>query len=261
MTHSKLIKDDHLVEVLFELRYGSDKLTDDFVGKFHDSLRESYPYREDMAAQFVKFEMRPEQGGWKTITSKDSENDPLDIVRYRFKNADSNRLCQLGNGILSINFLKYESIDIFVGEVARIVEAHNRVFAPQSYRRVGLRYINHFPHGQDRNPINLLSWSARLPKDKRHEVVSNVQQTLLNMGDTGFQSIVVAYPQMNQTQQRIILLDIESFLHFQQPVEPNLEVLGNWMREANEEIWKSFIGALTPSFFKELQYGSNTKAN
>jgi uncharacterized protein (TIGR04255 family) len=263
MTHGRLKKDDHLVEVLFELRYGSEKVTDDFVEKFYSLIEQTYPQREAIVAQFVKFEMRPEEGGWKTVTSEDSKDDPLDVVRYRFKNAEGTRICQLGNGILSINFLKYEGFDDFVREVSQIVEFHNSIFLPASYRRLGLRYMNHFSYTEDWNPSNLLAWSARVPSylDQDSLVVSNIQQTLLNVGDSGFQNIVVAYPQMNQAQQSIILLDVENFLQFQQPVEPNLETLNGWMQKAHDKVWNAFIGALNPQFLEELQHGSSTKSS
>jgi uncharacterized protein (TIGR04255 family) len=261
MTHGKLAKDDHLVEVLFELRYSSDRSTDALVEKFHDSLKQDYPEHEKMTTQFVRFQMQPEDGAWKTVTSNDSENETLDIVRYRFKNVDGTRLCQLGNGILSINFLKYEGFDIFAQEVLRLVELHDSVFHPQTYRRLALRYMNHFPYSQDRSPISLLSWLVKLPEDEEHQVVSNVQQVLLNKGNVGFQSVVVAYPQMNQAQQSIILLDIENFLHFQQPVEANSEALAGWIQEAHEQVWNAFTTALTPDFLEEIRYGKHTKQN
>ena len=66
---------------------------------------------------------------------------------------------------------------------------------------------------------------------------------------------------MNQAQQSVILLDIESFLQFQQPVNPNLEALDNWMKSSHEKIWDAFTKALTSKFFEELQHGTYTRSN
>jgi uncharacterized protein (TIGR04255 family) len=260
-SHGKLGK-TYLAEVIFELRYDASVLTASVVDNFYEKIKHQFPHRENLAYSVLEFEVR-QDSAWEPVPEPSDE--PLDLLRFRFLSEDKKKLCQLGNGIISVNHLSYASFDSFIKDVLDVLQTQAAVFDLTAYRRLGLRYINQFPIADD--PQDVFSWSAKRPPNlnadneplifPKGELVLNQQQTMLNMGGLGHQNVIVAYPVQSQHQQNIMVLDIDHFLQFPQQVQPNLEFLKEWVLEVHERIWETFVQALTPDYFKELKHANN----
>lgn len=186
------LNNNRLVEAIFELRYETKKATENVKNSLVEHLRSDYAEPEELTQQVLHFQFGPSTD-WKPAVTNE---EPDDLIRYRFKARNGNRLVQLGKGIFSFNELSYSGFDKFREDLRVVLRAHEAAANPSSYRRLGLRYINHFPFRKD--PESIFRWAAQKPSNlsEREVVVSNLQQTVIRFDPIGFQRIVVTYPQL-----------------------------------------------------------------
>lgn len=255
-SHGKL-QNPTAVEVLFELRFTSARSLDSYAGELSRRFRAEYPIEELLTKIDVGFKIEQGPNGPRVTIiepgNDDSEN--IDLVSRRFKSSDGSTLFQVGEGIVTINTLSYHGFDVFMGEALRVLDVHREFAQVGAYRRLGLRYINHIFYA-DASPEEVSAWAAPVSPSAsiERETLSNVQETVVKVRSHGLQKFTFAYPQLNQKSEKFILMDIEHFLEFPEPVEPDVDALKVWIDTAHDHIWETYTSALTPSFFKRRKY-------
>jgi len=123
------------VEALLELHFAPATTIRSYgpiPGQMYERLKDIYPEAQDLESSDIPFSL------------------DLRVVRHRFSSPDGTRMFQVGNGILSVNNVKYAHYEGFKAEAAHVVERAIDVLG-QPVQTV-LRYINKIP--TDGRPSN-----------------------------------------------------------------------------------------------------------
>lgn len=243
------LKSPTLIEVVFELRFHSNLVTQVYLDEFSQYFYERYPVRTTIENKILSFSIGSDAGD-PQIGFEDQSQNP-DLIEFRFSDNKARNFIQIGKGIITINSLDYTGFHNFLNELINVINYHNHVTKTISYKRVGLRYINHITIG---NPLDIFKWLAPLPsfssENGKFSVVANTQNIVINTED-GLQSIVVAYPQVNQIAENVMLLDIEQFIGEDRFSSPDPKELVKWAVKAHDSIWDAYVNALTPEFLEK----------
>jgi uncharacterized protein (TIGR04255 family) len=187
----------------------------------------------------------------KPISQITDNKELQDIIRYRFRNPETNEFIQLGHGILSLNSVHYSGFNDFFAKLESVITKHEEIVKPTTYRRIALRYINHMP--LEDMPERVFAWLAPIPQEwGKRSTVQSIQQSVLRIGEDQ-QDVTIAYPQVNlNTGKNIMVLDIDHHVDFVLPVLSNVNQLYNWVKEAHEQVYETFKSVLKQEYFKEL---------
>lgn len=249
-------------EVLFELRFNSSRSMDLYADVLKRRFADSYPQEENLHSVGIGFKVEAGPAGQKitVLESGDGEPEDLDIVTRRFRSLDGKTLFQIGAGVITVNTTDYQGFDKFVNEMLNVLKVHNDLAGVNSYRRFGLRYINQIPLSEAM-PYDVFNWTAPMPPDASpdKQVLSNVQDVVTKVGGHGFQKLTVAYPQADQNGTAVMLLDIDYFAEFAEPLTSEISALVGWVNSAHERIWEAYTLALTPTFLERRRHGAVTR--
>lgn len=228
-------------EVVFEVRFLKHKSLEDYVKAIETEFFSEYPVKEDIKHQGFGVKFSPEGA---------ESNSDLPLVRY--KSQQGHNIVQLGQEILTVNTTNYAGFENFAKTILQVVERHNKTAEVQSYRRFGLRYINHIGFT---SPDKVFSWIAPLPPDIGIEkgIVSNVQDTLFRFTNGDFQKVAVAYPAQLPNGQYVMIFDIDHFVEFATPNSCNMTYIENWLQTAHEYVWQTYVGGLERDFYDSLK--------
>ncbi len=244
------LRRDAIVEVIFELRFDSSSKgnSDDVRIALSKILGEQYPTEELINTSTFKITINPASGqAVQTLLAPDEGEILAEIVTHRYRSLDGTHLYQLGSGILAFNWVTpYPGFESYFAELLRILKILHEAIGITNYKRLGLRYINHFVSDKD-NPV--VTWTfPQPPKFLQNEDIStNLHQITLRYND-GFQRISTVYPQNNEN---VISLDIDHFLEFPEPIESNISGLPDWVILAHRRIYQTFTSAVSPAFLEE----------
>jgi uncharacterized protein (TIGR04255 family) len=242
-------------EVLFELRFNSSRHITTYADALRRRVEAKYPKDEklDSISLGLKIENGPEGPRMEAFDQNSFEG--LDVVTRRFSNPQTQTLMQIGPSMVTFNTTRYEGFDAFVSEMMDVLQIHNEYACVESYRRFGLRYINHIPLSEA-YPNDVFSWIVPLPPDisPSKPLVSNAQEIVTQVEDSR-QRLVAAYPQVDQKNNLVSLLDIDFFLEFASPEAPQQSRLNAWVNQAHESIWETYVQALKPTFLDRKKYG------
>jgi len=255
-SHGKLEKPT-AIEVLFELRFTSSRNLESYAGILRRRFIDEYPIEEIRTNIDIGFKIDQGPDGPRVTIIEPGDEDPgnADLVSRRLKSSDGSTLFQIGEGVVTINTLDYQGFDNFIDEATRVLSIHQDFAQVESYRRLGLRYINHVSY-TDASPSEISTWAAPVPPavSIEKQVLSNAQEVVVRIGDHGLQKFTFAYPQSDQNSEPFTLIDIEHFVEFPEPVEPDIEALRTWIDVAHEHIWETYTSALNPAFFERRKY-------
>lgn len=169
------------------------------------------------------------------------------IVRHRFITSEKSRLIQLGQGVLTINHIKYSGFEDFMQDCKLAIDQSVKIGLFSEISRIGLRYINKV--SIDRPIANILSFPMPIPNHFEGDVRSEMHQWHMQMKQLGTLSTTVAYPSTDPTPMLVLDLD-----HHQQPLsDPSSTGLLNWVELAHQNIYTCFKGLFCPEYFNYMQ--------
>ena len=195
-SHGKL-KSPTAVEVLFELRFTGSRNIDSYAEALKRRFTETYPTEEIRTSIGVGFKIEEGPNGPQVTIIEPGDEDPsnMDLVSRRFKSSDGNLVFQIGEGVVTINTLNYQGFDNFINEAIRVLDIHHSFAQVESYRRLGLRYINHISYS-DSSPSEISTWAAPTPPaiSVEKQVLSNAQEVIVKIGDHGISKVYIRLP-------------------------------------------------------------------
>ncbi len=236
-----------LVEAVFDLRYNTNIPLETIRTSIKEHLPE-FKIEERLEGKVVALQIGPEGEQSFETTTFDNQQD---LLQHRFRNPDTDELIQLGHGIISVNTIKYEGFRNFFSTLENVILKHGEIATPNAYRRLALRYVNHL--SLEDIPERVFAWLAPIPQTwGTRSTIQNVQQMVLRIGED-VQNVTIAYPQINlNTGKNIMILDIDHHLDFVLPVLPNIDNIHDWVNQAHEQVYKTFLSVLKPDYLKEL---------
>jgi uncharacterized protein (TIGR04255 family) len=237
-----------LVEAVFDLRYNTTIPLETVRTGLQKHLPE-FKNEERIEGQTFTIQIGPDG----KPTSETTDNEELqDIIRYRFRNPETNEFIQLGNGMITFNAVNYSGFDSFFMVLKNVISKHDEIAKPVAYRRLALRYVNHLP--LEDTPEKVFASLAPIPQTWGNRVtIQNVQQVALRVGQD-LQNVIIAYPQTNlNTGKNIMVLDIDHHLDFALPVFPNVQEIYNWVMQAHLQVYETFRSVLKTDYFEGLK--------
>ena len=237
-----------LVEAVFDLRYNTSASLETIRAGIQKELPE-FKNEERLEGQTLTIQIGPD--GKQIFETTDSD-ERQDVIRYRFRNPETNEFIQLGHGMITINTVNYDGFDSFFAILKNIIAKHNEVANPTTYRRLALRYVNHLP--LEDTPEYVFSWLAQVPQTWGERVtIQNLQQLVLRIGED-IQNVTIAYPQINlNTGKNIMILDIDHHLDFILPVLSNASQVYDWLEKAHNQVYETFKNVLKPEYLEEIK--------
>ena len=132
---SRVYENPPIVEAVCEFRFQPSQTWDWTIpGLVYDKVKHQFPQKRQQAA--VQVELRAEE-------EKFAQSVRPGVVRMQFVREDGRALIQVGPNLLSVNHLKpYPKWGVFKHMIHQALEVYWQVTSPQSFRRIGLRYIN-----------------------------------------------------------------------------------------------------------------------
>ena len=249
MGEHERLKNPTAAEVLFEIRFGTDRTFDSYIDEIEENFRETYPKRENLNRQGIGIKFGSEGAEVQLL----DPNQETDVPRARFKAEGGRDLFQVGPEILTVNTTRYSGFNEFVEKVKWVLEKHSDIAKVSSCKRFSLRYLNHIEWSP---PETVFSWIAPLPltMSDNEFIASNVQEILLRR-EEDFQKIAAAYPVRSPNDQPIIVLDIDHFKEFSEQTPFNLSYIQQWIQNAHEAVWHTYTQALNPDFYERIKNG------
>ncbi len=224
-----------VVEALLELQFAPAANLRSYgpiPGQMYERLKSDYPSVQDLEAAEMPLSLALE----------------IAVVRHRFTSSDGFRMFQVGNGVLSVNRLKYEHYDGFRAEAAKVIATALDVYSGPATRAM-LRYINKIPT-QGRNLDQVLTAAVSLPANFGQV---RGQQTMVRVVDEGSGSeIHVTWGGPIDNQADLVLLDLSA--HKLLPEEAwSADQLLSWMDAAHDLIESRFLAMIRPEFLEEMK--------
>jgi uncharacterized protein (TIGR04255 family) len=237
-----------LAEAVFDLRYNTTIPLETIRVSLQKQLPE-FKNEERIEGQMLTIQIGP--NGKQVLQTNDTE-ELQDVIRYRFRNPETNEFIQLGQGMIAFNTVNYSGFDSFFKALQNVISKHDEIANPVTYRRLALRYVNHLP--LEHTPEKTFAWLAQIPQTwGRRTTIQNVQQVALQVGEDR-QDVIIAYPQINlNTGKNIMILDIDHHLDFALPVLSNAEEIYNWVQQAHEQVYETFKSVLKPDYLEEIK--------
>lgn len=166
------------------------------------------------------------------------------IVKYRFYSKDKLELYHLGNGIASVNTLKYKDYFSFEKQIKTFLDEHKKTTGLKQINRIGLRYIN---------KISL--------KDKFDKVFKTKFELpdYLSKKETGFNyrsigrfnnRVLVTAIFSQPFSKKTINLDMNCYL--EEKIPHSIPQLIKWTNNSYKIIKKAFTETLTNDFIKKI---------
>lgn len=176
-----------------------------------------------------------------------SEGHDVDTTLQFWRNDDDGVVILSPDALSVSHFRPYPGWERFREDVVDVLNAYLAVNSPQSFRRIGLRYINDIPLPATTEPINIYDY-FRFGVIATIEGLPNAFTALSVKMDMPFHgtrdnlSISVICPANEETQQQRIELDLDYQLR--QPRNLPLEKAEDWLNQAHKTINIVFEGAI-----------------
>lgn len=247
-----------VVEVVLEVRFTTDRLLDAYIEQFSQKIKSSYPSRKRM--NVVGFELnldKIDSNKQPLMRVLDDDAANVNTPRYRFDGYRGIAI-QIGERVLSIHHTSYEGFGAFIADARKILDLHKNYSALKKYTGFRLRYLNLIPMGEDGiKPSDYLSWGMPDPPEAEDLVdiqsMQNMQQVVAQYGGHGIQRVHFAVP-FQLGHRSGLLIDIDHTAEEQQfPFITQEGIMQNWVDQAHEYIWNSFVSSLKPQYFEELK--------
>lgn len=232
MNENPKLKKNILQEVLLEIRYNSKKDYFILFSEIYGKLKQNYSIFE------------------KTDVP-DFPNQPLNFpkfIKFRIKTNDEKKLFQIGDGILAINNLNYQSFKLFLSDILEILEIHKKNSDIESLDFILLRYINKIT--LDRPFEKIFKVGLELPKSIENKKVGFNYIVNLKYLEDFIKINLYSQP----TSEEIIWLDL-SFYNDTQKISYNIKEVNNWIEEAHKNIYIAFKDCITTEYYNYLYKG------
>ncbi|HSH80754.1 MAG TPA: TIGR04255 family protein [Herpetosiphonaceae bacterium] len=190
------------------------------------------------------------------ITDK-QEPTVFETDRVQFFRRDETALVQVGPNLLAVNRLKpYDSWEEFFPLIMLALGAYTSVAGPQTFRRLGLRYINHIRIPSTR--IELEDYfefrpvqGPRLPED-----FGNFVAGMLFGFEDGRDILKVQLANLHPDPQGLVpfALDLEYFLN--RPGGVSQDHAADWIQEAHLRVEDAFEACIKEPLRQMFQEGS-----
>jgi uncharacterized protein (TIGR04255 family) len=164
------------------------------------------------------------------------------LIRHRFSSQDKSKLFQLGNDVLSINYIRYTGFEHFVKDIKEILSSARLHGVKISHpTRIGLRYINRFDNVS--NPFDFLNVNS--PFQNKDDLTKIVQIKKVDQIEIGlFLDINLSF----NSNDKILILDLDSFYENSEQQE-NLD--GQWTEDKLID-WTRKVHDLIKENYKNL---------
>ena len=222
------LKNNTLEEVLVEIRYKLDRDYNLLFSSLYEKLKDHYNVFENLVTPELP---SPPPGFPK-------------FIKFRIKSKDGKKLYQIGNDIFAVNSLNYESFELFLKDLLKIINLHKEQSGLKFLNHVMLRYINKIE--VDRNISDIFNISLKLPKTIEDKEVGF--NHLINCKyDEDFLKISFFSKPFSQ---KIIKLDFSYYNKDKFPY--NIEFLEKWIQKAHNNIYDAFKSSITKDYYKYL---------
>lgn len=253
-SHGKLGRPT-VVEVVLGVHFSARRPLAEYIAPLSAALKAVYDNSEQLTYERFVVQLPADLASGDPVEAKMDSSAP-DLPQVRFSDGRGMSV-QFGDGIFTINCTDYRGFKAFFEHAEAIIAHHHRLAEPAGYVRIGLRYINLFPLG---DPQSVFSWALKPPIREagiaEWAIQQMYQQVNIRVAQDGFQQIIIAAPQ--QFGEKVgMSLDIDHFVQFDSPVQKDVQSLHQWVNTAHEHIWTTFKGALTETFFQEIQRDSS----
>ena len=168
------------------------------------------------------------------------------MVRHRFSSADGQQLFQVGNGIVTVNCLRYETYAVFRSQVLAVYRHAVELLGEPT--RAILRYINKIPTG-GLDAERVLLFGTALPPDPAKQWIRRQATASRHIEGVGELTMTWAVPVDGHRD--LLLFDL---LLTSPPFGANaVDELPVWMDEAHREVEDEFLNDLQPDFLEGLK--------
>lgn len=237
-----------LIEALCEFRFSPSSPWDwTFPGRLYDQIGEEFHERSQVDGVGVQIQLGPGKPPAPQIIKGPD--------RVQMKRLDGSAMVQIGPHLLAVNFLRnYPNWETFRTLVLSIFEKYIKLCGEYSMQRIGLRYINQITLPEDKFELEtLISLSPPLKGvlDKplagfyqRYEILFDSPKGIL-IHQTGIQRV---------DQRNVLMVDLDFGSMELEGVCDQLAA-ENWLNEAHDRIYESFVGSLNPDLYERLKRG------
>jgi uncharacterized protein (TIGR04255 family) len=260
-SHPKLRKPP-LVEVVFQIDFLAEKKLEAYKEALIRDFSAKYPVLEPLNFQRIIFNGNLEN------SVEVSSNFPPEVVQIRLLDQPKPNVMQIvqfGDQVMSVNAVITPSSDGYGGfenfiehQVQDALNFFTSHLESMKFTRLTLKYINHIPYNdvqtqEEFNQEKFNQESYQFPLDSfGGKLINNLNSSSFYFPD-GTLNILIAYPQINQNQKQVAIVDIE---HIFTPVEAMfipMESILKWCETAHEKIYGVFSSVLNPAFLKGLE--------
>jgi uncharacterized protein (TIGR04255 family) len=175
------------------------------------------------------------------------------------------KIVQFGDQVMSVNAVITPSSDGYGGfenfiehQVQYALNFFISYLEPVKFTRLTLKYINHIPYNdvqtqEEFNQEKFNQESYQFPLNSfGGKLINNLNSSTFYFPD-GTLNILIAYPQIDQNQKQVAVIDIEHVFTPTEAIFSPLENILEWCEIAHRKIYKVFSSILSPSFLKELE--------
>lgn len=236
-----------LIEAVCEFRFRADEEWDWAVpGMLYERIRDDFSERHQVQGMGVHFD----QTGKEPVVAIQSPRPD----RMQFRRPDGSALVQVGQHLLTINYLRaYSAWEDFLALILQVLGEYEDITGPTPVERIGLRYINQIEvQGDMPNVASYLTLVPPLTRSLDQPVRAFYQRYELQQ--TSPSGIIV-----HQTGTRpvegnlpVLILDLDfvsdSVTHLDETHE-----LEEWLDAAHTRIYEAFVDSLNPEFYQTLR--------
>jgi len=222
------LKEKLLTEVIFEIRFLPTKDITLIIGNMFEKLKSSYP-------------------NFKNLNNDIPEGFPDGdkFVKYRIFSQDNQNLYSLGNGILSVNTLNYDSFEKYLLDIKKIIEIHKEMSELKTITRIGLRYINKIKNeGSLEDKINIKVELPKIIKDNQLGINLKTSSKLKNNDIINFGM----YTEQYKNDEVFIDLDYST----ESSIVYDIDNITSWLNTSHSTVYKIFKDCLTEKYFKKI---------
>jgi len=154
---TKKYKNPPIIESICAFQFLSKEAQDFiFVGQFYEKIKEEFPLRQQKLGVDLLLRNKDE--------SKISHEFEFHFPIIQFFNQNKNFVIQLGNNLLTINYLKpYASWEEFKDKIFQIIEKYNTISNTNLIQKITLRYLNQININDNENLEDYLLLYPNIP--------------------------------------------------------------------------------------------------